>query len=71
MTDKRPTLPKNMTDQFEKVFSSDAKVEVSSFISEKEIYWADSCTVILAPVTHHLYTLWKKELTLLERELLK
>lgn len=71
MTDERPTLPKYMTDQFEKVFSSDAKVQVSYFIGEKEFYWVDSYTVTLAPVTHHLYTLWKDNLTLLERELLK
>lgn len=71
MTDERLVFPKNMTDQFEKVFSSDAKVEVSAFISEKGVYWVDSYTVILAPVTHRLYTLWKNSLTLLERELLK
>lgn len=71
MTDKRATLPKNMTDHFERIFSSDAKVEVSAFISDWEIYWVDYCTVILSPVTHHIYTLWKNDLTLLERELLK
>ena len=71
MTDERATLPKNMTDQFEKMFSSGLSIQGSVFVEENNVYWYNSDTILIAPVTYHLYILWKNDLTLLERELLK